>query len=171
MIMIPDCIIRIHQKLVKKYPILKNIKIMAINHDERQLHHCFGLCEFSTNLKYIKDIPNLKIIEYQPTQIKIELEHKMTLDCLIFTFIHECAHAITLITISKVKGQWIRDDDHSDQFYKNLAELLKYLETEDIFQLNATSNGSKYSTRNLRRYDHFDATQNSLPIGKYLVIV
>lgn len=44
---------------------------------------------------------------------------------IMFTFFHEVTHAITPYYERKVKNSWIRMD-HSDKFYKNFMDIMKY---------------------------------------------
>jgi len=97
----------------KIYPELSLVKIKYFSHD-----NFIGCCETT---KY-GDFTYEGKFRYQliiPKIIKLKTQD----EAIIFTLLHEIAHAITPYYERKIKNEWIRLD-HSDKFYKNFHKIM-----------------------------------------------
>jgi Zn-dependent peptidase ImmA (M78 family) len=72
---------------------------------------------------------------------------------VLFTFLHEMAHAITPYCERKVKNTWVRLD-HSDRFYKNFFDIMEIAFAKGFVNI-------PYTMRELKKKDEMDQQYKS----------
>jgi hypothetical protein len=103
----------------KYYPDLKNVNVEITKYNNLYIARCL----VDKVGEYI-NVKKGRILNITPKKIIMtEVAMNKKEDDLLFTFIHECTHAITPHRERKVKNKFIRID-HSRHFYENFLKLL-----------------------------------------------
>lgn len=125
----------ITRELSINYPVLKNVKIKIVQNNGIFIGKCdsvpYGEYMYIGKMRYKNSITScITLLETDKN--------------IMFTFFHEITHAITPYYERKVKNNWIRMD-HSDKFYKNFMDIMKYAYEKKY--INKTYNLSELKKR------------------------
>lgn len=112
-----------------------------------------------------KNIISYKSCIIIPIEIRLLLNYKderLSDDIVIFTLMHEIAHAITLAIYKKCNKKWV-SEDHGREFYSNFSRIVDYMKKSGIYKVSYTRGGS------LKRVDDIVSFSNQdIKPGKYL---